>query len=693
MELQDLATSAGVNIGLAVLFFALYSVFRKQHANAGVYFTRHLLRERQRMQDAGDEKETFTFESLVPSAGWVKRAWDPTEDDILKSSGLDAVVFLRIFSFCMRFFMICTVVGFGILAPLNFTDTYLADNPGEKEENQYGTLDKLTILNISYGSMRLWIHFAVLYFISFSAYALLYIEFKHIANLRLDYLANVLPQPDQFTVLVQAIPEPENEELNYSDNVDYFFRRFHPIEYLSHHMVYKSSHVTSLLSELESLKLKIFSLKQKLPSQRAPRHAGLCGLYGPLVDPVEHHMEKLEDVHRQIRECQREFRQKKKEVPSAFVTMRTRWGAAVTAQSQQSTNPMHWATQWAPEPRDIDWPNVEIPYDQLFFRRILSSVLAITLTFIYVPITAAVKALGSLDSLEKYLPQVVVDNVLEIPIVQSLVQGYLPALLLTAALYVVPSIFFFLSRVEGHPSVSRQERTAASKMFTLLAGNVFLVGVLGGSLISISQTFSDDPKGIPRRLAEKVPSQANFFITYIMTTGWAGMPLEILQSGSLILNFLKRHTVEKNKPLLDQVLSLPYYRTLPTVLFFVLLGLVYSIVNPLILPFLLMYFLLGYIVFKNQVLHVYEPAYETGGQYWPEIHSRTIGCLVFMQVAFVGLFSLKGLRAASFASIPLPFLTWLFHEHCQQRFLPIFKKFNLEVSFQFSCVNFSNFSP
>jgi hypothetical protein len=135
---------------------------------------------------------------------------------------------------------------------------------------------------------RLWIHFAVLYFISFSAYALLYIvrvshlnlyfifslsiglfefhgleanffghdlyfgvfhvqEFKHIANLRLDYLANVLPQPDQFTVLVQAIPAPENEELSYSDNVDYFFRRFHPIEYLSHHMVYKSSYVTSLL--------------------------------------------------------------------------------------------------------------------------------------------------------------------------------------------------------------------------------------------------------------------------------------------------------------------------------------------------------------------------------------------------------------------------------------------------------------
>jgi len=157
------------------------------------------------------------------------------------------------------------------------------------------------------------------------------------------------------------------------------------------------------------------------------------------------------------------------------------------------------------------------------------------------------------------------------------------------------------------------------------------------------------------------------------------MPLEILQSGTLVLNFLKRHTVaEKHKPLVDNVLSLPYYRTLPTVLFFVLLGLVYSIINPLILPFLLIYFILGYVVYRNQVLDVYEPKYETGGQYWPEIHSRTIACIVFMQVLFIGMFSVKGLKSASLGCIPLPFLTWYFHEHCRHRFLPIFKNFNLE---------------
>lgn len=82
-------------------------------------------------------------------------------------------------------------------------------------------------------------------------------EYKHIAYRRQEYLANALPQPDQFTVLVRAVPSSENEGVSYSDNVDYFFNRFHPIEYLSHNMVYHSSHVTNLL-----VKTILFVLKQ-----------------------------------------------------------------------------------------------------------------------------------------------------------------------------------------------------------------------------------------------------------------------------------------------------------------------------------------------------------------------------------------------------------------------------------------------
>jgi hypothetical protein len=64
--------------------------------------------------------------------------------------------------------------------------------------------------------------------------------------MRQEYLNSVMPQPDQFSVLVRSVPPPESEDQSYSDNVDYFFRRFHPMEYLSHQMVYRSSLIQSL---------------------------------------------------------------------------------------------------------------------------------------------------------------------------------------------------------------------------------------------------------------------------------------------------------------------------------------------------------------------------------------------------------------------------------------------------------------
>jgi hypothetical protein len=62
----------------------------------------------------------------------------------------DVLVFKNKIKYRLRFFSICVLVGFGVLTPLNFTDNYLSQNPNEK----YGTLEKLTILNISFGSKR-----------------------------------------------------------------------------------------------------------------------------------------------------------------------------------------------------------------------------------------------------------------------------------------------------------------------------------------------------------------------------------------------------------------------------------------------------------------------------------------------------------------------------------------------------------
>lgn len=91
-------------------------------------------------------------------------------------------------------------------------------------------------------------------------------------------------------------------------------------------------------------------------------------------------------------------------MPVAFVSFKTRWGAAVCAQTQQSRNPTAWLTEWAPEPRDVYWHNLAIPFVSLSIRRLIIAVAFFFLTFFFmIPITF-VQSLANIEGLQKSVP-------------------------------------------------------------------------------------------------------------------------------------------------------------------------------------------------------------------------------------------------------------------------------------------------
>jgi hypothetical protein len=83
-----------------------------------------------------------------------------------------------------------------------------------------------------------------------------------------------------------------------------------------------------------------------------------------------------------------------------------------------------------------------------------------------------------------------------------------------------------------------------------------------------------------------------------------------------------------------------------------------------------------------QILNVYVPKYESGGQYWPIVHITTIFSLVLSQIIALGVFGIKRSPVASGFTIPLIICTLLFNEYCRQRFLPVFKNNAAEVTIQ-----------
>ena len=65
-----------------------------------------------------------------------------------------------------------------------------------------------------------------------------------------------------------------------------------------------------------------------------------------------------------------------------------------------------------------------------------------------------------------------------------------------------------------------------------------------------------------------------------------------------------------------------YVSGVPQQLLVVLLGLVYATVAPIILPFVVLYFGLSFVVYRYQLLYVYMPEVQTGGRIWPVMFGR-----------------------------------------------------------------------
>ena len=109
---------------------------------------------------------------------------------------------------------------------------------------------------------------------------------------------------------------------------------------------------------------------------------------------------------------------------------------------------------------------------------------------------------------------------------------------------------------------------------------------------------------IPRTIGVSIPMKATFFITYIMVDGWAGIASEILRLKPLVIFHLKNMFLVKTERDREKAMnpgSVDFPETLPSLQLYFLLGLVYAVVTPILLPFILVFFALAYLVYRHQV--------------------------------------------------------------------------------------------
>lgn len=95
------------------------------------------------------------------------------------------------------------------------------------------------------------------------------------------------------------------------------------------------------------------------------------------------------------------------------------------------------------------------------------------------------------------------------PGLSQVVSGYLPSLVLSLFLYLVPPFLVFLSNLQGPVSYSRLIRLAANRFFFLLIVDGFFTSVLSGTVFNQLDSWISSPKAIPERLARAIPGQVS----------------------------------------------------------------------------------------------------------------------------------------------------------------------------------------
>ncbi|KAJ8620678.1 hypothetical protein MRB53_029207 [Persea americana] len=653
--LADIGLAAAINILTAVAFLVAFAILRLQPFNDRVYFPKWYLKGiRSSPTHSGAAVSKFVnldCSTYIRFLNWMPAALRMPELELIDHAGLDSVVFIRIFRLGLKIFVPITLLSFAVLVPVNMTGRSLEN----VKDVAFSDIDKLSISNIAPESDRFWAHLVMAYAFTFWACYALYKEYENLASMRLHFLASQSRRPDQFAVLVRNVPPDADESV--SEHVEHFFCVNHPDHYLSHQIVYNANALARLVDTKKSLQNWLVYYQNKYERNSAIRPST-----------------------KEATERERVVSDPKAIMPAAFVSFKTRWGAAVCAQTQQSSNPTIWLTEWAPEPRDVYWSSLAIPFVELTIRRLIMAVALFFLTFFFMIPIAFVQSLANIEGIEKVLP--FLKPIIEQKVVKSFIQGFLPGIALKIFLILLPTILMTMSKIEGYTSLSGLEKRSAGKYYLFLLVNVFFGSIITGTAFEQLNNFmSQSANELPRTAGVTMPMKATFFITYIMVDGWSGVAAEILRLKPLIVYHLKNAFLVKTDQDREQAMdpgSIEFASTEPRIQLYFMLGLVYSVVTPILLPFILVFFGFSYLVLRHQIINVYNQQYESGAAFWPDVHRRIIIGMIISHILFLGLLSTKGAAHSTPLLIVLPVLTIWFHKYCKSRFEPAFVQFPLQ---------------
>ncbi|XP_077220879.1 hyperosmolality-gated Ca2+ permeable channel 3.1-like [Tasmannia lanceolata] len=674
MDFSSFVTTLTTSFIIFIVLVLIFTWLSRKPSNEVIYFPNRILKE----FESSEGKRTKN-----PFA-WIVEALKSTEKDVIQMAGVDTAVYFLFLNSALWILVLSGIVLLPVLLPVAGTDDSRVTDTNSN--GTFNTLDKLAMGNITEESPRLWAFLIATYWVSFVTFYVLWNAYKHASDLRAAALGSVDLKPEQFTILVRDIPPPPEGQTQ-KEHVDSYFSTLHPETFYRSMAVTDHKEAYKIWKELEGYRKKlaraeaVFAKSKTVSKEegtKPTKRIGFLGLIGKKVDTIDLCNEKIKELVPKL-ETEQKITIKEKQKRSALIFFNNKMAATSAAQTLHAQMIDTWIIMEAPEPRQLIWKNLTIKFYQRQVRQyIVYGIVFMAIVFYMIPI-ALISAFTTLSNLRKLLP--FLKPIADQPEIKTILEAYLPQIVLILFLALLPTFLMFLSKAEGIPSESDVMMAASGKYFYFTVFNVFLGVTISGTLFSSIKTIVKHPKTIVSMLGSNLPANATFFITFVALKFFVGYGLELSRLIPLIVYHVKRKYLCKTEAEVKEAWApgnFCFATRVPNDMLIVTIVLCYSVITPMIIPFGVGYFGLGWLVMRNQALNVYVPSYESNGRMWPHNHARILASLILYQVLMLGYFGIKKFYYTSFV-IPLIMMSCIFSYVCDKRFYLAFCFTPLEI--------------
>ncbi|KAK9484539.1 hypothetical protein V1527DRAFT_520396 [Lipomyces starkeyi] len=650
----------------------------------------------------------------VPPSGrglfdWLIPTLFMPESDFIRKCGLDAYFFMRYLVMLIFIFFTASLIVLPILLPINSANTSSGTATG---------LDKLAWVNIgATDTNRYWAHLilAVVYIIFLCA--VFHHEMAAYVTMRQRYL--ISPQhrlrASATTVLIRAIPEELcdvekirtifdvlpggvrnvwinrnlqslSDKIRERDQVASKLENAETVLIQKAVKAYKKqlqkaqkskmkaeAKVREIEAPLDESGEPIPAWKKYLKEKDRPKHSvskfrqfpALPG-FSKKVDTIEWCRTHLNKLNSEIEDMQQDERQYPF-MNSCFIQFNNQIAAHMACQSLASDSPQHMVPRMVEiNPNDIIWSSMRIKWWEALLRSMLTMGATGGLIVGWAFPVAFVGIISQLSYLTSALP--FLDFINDMPsAIKGIISGILPPAALAGLMALLPIVLRLFATQRGASTGVQVEEIVQSSYFSFLFVQVFLVVTIASSITTVIQQLTQNPTSIPGLLASNLPKASNFFFTYLILQGLTVSAAALLRVGPLCMKMIVGPLVDVTaRQKFTRLTTLSYLQWgtfYPIYTNLGAIGIVYTIISPLIMPMSLIAFSLFYIAYRYMFIYCNYNPIDSAGLYFHRAINQLFTGVYVMELCLVGLFFLvrdENLKASCTAHAIIMIVVFVF---------------------------------